>query len=638
MAIDLLLRSTQEFEEKDKTIIACSKAKPSEFRSGRGNLIGDVRRCAGYSTAVSLEERAPGGICQDPSITDELTGLCRGIAQLLPTAEALIKRGGFNGYGIKFEDGSEVVIKKNKEGSWASLLRIPKEGATKAKPTKKLLTSLKTTYGNEIEQFFNYLNGAASLPITTYSPDEFGTKLKKLNDKGLITLYSCGTDTCVKLSEKGFFSYFAFNRGKPSDGITEGAKHLAKNGTVFIEYDGLVTGVQKTDDGERDVYMFGDRIKRARDELSNKLQREVYRIKNNEELKVLTKTWGNQKIKDAVNELAQYERALAELGYSRPQDPHIITEEGEPLSSGSYRITMSPPVTSLDYRNKWRWDIFMANWLRMVQWWEPLVIGITGSPVKTGITDPSMGLEWIHSLNHHTKGNMKAGTAKVSRLLQKDGAVGVYGTTATKWTRESGRFGGNYVRSRKTDIGVGDQVSGPPIIWANVDIGECKNRFTSDEGRRACDSQTDGPAELRFFEYEPLHQLEERLEVIPLIMDRSYNLAAQEIEVPEPQDRNTYTDVMWKMIEKGYEATLTENEARGFSKVFTGKTDVISEGDTIETAGNKIINDLWKNYHGSWFTKYFGVDRKPNHINFMKDSKEVMEEIERSELRYFKLQ
>lgn len=580
---------------------------------------------------MSYSKKTIGGLCQTEDDA-EITRLCDGISSLFPDAASMIKRRVFDGYGIVFNDGSEIIMKRERR-KWAPLLHVPKDGISESEPSDDVMTVLKDNYGNKAEEFFSYANGDLELPTISFTDDEFGASLRKISEDNLVTLKPChGSDNCVSMTEKGFIPYFAFFRFRPNDGISRELKNITRKGGASMEFEGLLTGVEKTSTGSRKIYLGGDAVGRAKANIASRAGRRNaasnFNVESTGRLELKNVIdWRGRTIERMIDEIAEYEQAVASLGLTRPKYSNIQTT-GVPKISGGIHITFTVPVTKFDTEHKEMWDLFMANWLRMVQWWEPLILGVSGSPGKNQNPPP----DWFHSVRHHVSWSVKAGAAKIDRLVPDDGAVTVFGGPRTDWIRKSEQHGGRqYQAGERSDLRISSNRG--LVAWTGADRDECRRKFPS--GR--CTHQTDAAAELRFFEYEPLHYLEERAEVIPLIMDRAYQLAAQDIEIPNSRGKRTYNDAMWKVMEKGWEGTLTRNEAKEFSKIFSKNANLINEGDTIENAGKKIVDELWKNHYDDYFSSYFGVKNKPYHVNYMKISKEGIKEHRRTGVKYIRV-
>jgi hypothetical protein len=263
-----------------------------------------------------------------------------------------------------------------------------------------------------------------------------------------------------------------------------------------------------------------------------------------------------------------------------------------------------------------------------------LLIGVSGSPVRYNKErarrqGAPTDLDWLYSIRHHASGTVKAGAATIHRMVPDDGAVGVRSLEVRPWHRKSEEYGGKHSLGGRSDI----RTRGNNIAWTGYSASDCQRVASEDdevpgEYRDLCSTQTDQAVELRFFEYEPLHHLQERAEVVPLLMDRAYQLAAQDIEVPEAGDDEDYNDLMWRVMTEGWEAELSDEEAEKFAKLFTGGPGSIAPGADIESAGEEVVEVLWRDHYDDFFTSYFGVDNKPTHFNYLKDCKEFVERIE----------
>jgi hypothetical protein len=628
MSKNLLDSNTVEMTDLEERVLTCARVPRSEWQSSPGNRLGAVRTCAGFPEEAEFAERVLGGLCGgDPEEGSDLSALCNSLASTAPDARSVIRREVLGGISILMEDGFELALKEGGDGKWKPILYIPPSGLSGAEPGEDVEAAVERYTG--MRSVIDHLNGEATLPTLPYPSDKFGAALRNIVDGDFVDISGCYEgDTCLKLTEKGYGTYVSLHRGKGESAIPASLTGLIKEGGVSMEFESLLTGLEKSGSASRQIYLLGSAPREALQEMSRHgVDTSHFNVESTGrmELKNIT-AWAGRSVRRMIDEIEEYEKMVAELGFTRPECPTIMVRKGGRRVAkmvGGTHLTFSPPVTAFDRRHKDQWELFLNNWLRLSQWWEPAVLSVSGSPVKYWNAPP----EWIHSIRHHRSYSVKAGTARVHPLTPGDGAVGVFGTGRIPWHEKARRLEGwKDPGSDRTDL----RARRSSIVWTGASEEECA-RATQEgsippELRDLCRSQSDQAVELRFFEYEPLPNTEERAEVVPLLMDRAYQLASQGIEVPWAGDEEVFNSVMWKMMIEGYEADLTEEEAMAFSKIFTGDEGKISPDDDLEEVGRKIIDELWEDHYDDFFTTYFGVDNKPTHVNYMRKCKEWAEE------------
>lgn len=660
MTRSLLSIDGNELTELELKVLTCSKQPPN--RLGRSFLMGDVKRCSGFSPEARFSEIVPGGVCQSSAHSSEVKKICDGIASFLPTFNdskfVVIKRDDVGGYGIVSQKtvGSDVitdeVIIKKVNNAWKPIIYTP-TGRMEDAISQNVMEKVTERYGIEFNSMLDYANGRGHLPRNrrVYDEDEFGKTLHKLNSVGLVQVVDCeNNEQCVKMSEKGYKVYYAFNRGKENDGLSDSEKSVRSSGGFGVKYYAPLVGVEKTSEGQRKLAIKEDALASVSSGLASALN-----IRDagshftvdlpNGLLELTSAPWQGRTIKNAFDEIEKYEKGLSSLGYARPLGSTIDYEskvrryydngtETDPDTSGGAHLTFVPPVTQFDGRYKPIWELFLLNFARLVQWWEPLVLGATGSPfkrVKNGAE------EWYYtSKRQHQSDNLKMGASNIEKLVEGDGAIGILTGRETKWIRKDRDYLGTELSRDKPK---GDLES-TGIAWSGASEDNCENNFNNSSERAMCRAQTDQGIGLRFFEYEPIQLLEERANVIPLLMDRAYQLASQDIEVPQARENEGWNDFVWDVMTKGQDAwmgtTLTSSTdtALLFSSVLTGKKTTIPIPTKVIEGGKIVVDELWKNHYDDYFTKFFGVKRKPLHADSLSKNKEDLETRRRNHESY----
>jgi hypothetical protein len=625
---DLLGSEGKELSDLELKVLACSKLP--NIVGNSNYFIGDVRQCAGFSTEASYTEIVPGGHCDEDN--DEIDKICKGISAFLPplnnTDYTVIKRDTLGGYGIvsKRNVGDQVkideVIVKKVNNAWKAVFYSP-TGKINDIISHNVNRKVSQRYGNSFGLMLEFANGRRSLPSgtgrITYHEDAFGEALNNLKNLNLVRVGSClNNERCISLKNNGYEVYFAFNRGKPNDGIRVSDKEIRNQvkGGASMEIIAHLTGKERTGSGSENILLKGEALKSAKRKMAEAqgVSDSSFPIDPSGVMKIKNLgNWQGRTIKGMVDEIEKYEKEIAKLGYNRPNTSTIKSSEGDQsILSGNIHYTFTPPASVFDLNRKPMWELFMLNFTRLTQWWEPIVLGASGSPAKNNT--PNSEIEMWHSLSQHESDKVKAGASTILGLIPNDGAIGILTRSSSDvdWVSKDVREGGKNILpdQEKGDLRVRDA----SLIWSQANISNCLNQ---NNDHPICRRQTDQPIELRFFEYEPLHVLQERAEVIPILMDRAYQLASQKIEVPEARNNNKYNSFMWKVMTQGKEAKMSLNAAKTFSRIFTGEYDKIPRNTKVFKSGQLIIDDLWKNHYDDYFTKYFGVSRKPAHIDRM---------------------
>ena len=255
--------------------------------------------------------------------------------------------------------------------------------------------------------------------------------------------------------------------------------------------------------------------------------------------------------------------------------PHKI----KPL--GSYHFTVTLPVRSRSVPAEQK-KILMENFANSVQWFEPLILGMTGGPSfkKEG------------SVRHTVSNTIAMGSSFIE--VNEQGRMRIYNTSKMpEW----------------------------------IKIGA--KTWHGGEGRGDLRSRTGYDLEIRYFDQIPLEDLNEYLSLIGLLAAHSKVCSETGIKFKHVIGRGdvynkTWDSIAYKVMKEGWDAKITEEEASDFAKSIGLK---FNPHGTIRLTRlvKKLTNQLYKRYKNHHYYQIFGaVSRRPKLANLNREQMEYL--------------